>query len=618
MFKLSGSNHPNLLLVYEKARKIYDKNFISEKKKKRKRVFRFLRRFSMGVIVVCSLIFFYFSIHAINFYFIHKEAVTGKSNIEEALSLFSAQKTESAQYYSQLANDNFELSLSYLEEYKDNFWVKNNNFFYKEYLELIYLLSSGRALSNSVLKISEVQNRFNNIFNSEDYTKKELLNFIYESAPELVGIKANIDLSINSLANIKYYSLLRPFKKEINEIKQNLKFVSYQLDQQIALSQILPSFLGYPDNSKYLTIFQNNRRLTSTGGEIIAYGILENKFGEIDKFSSEAYENLQENIDFKDLSPDWPYTAKKILWQYKKLTEDNNDFDGVLLFNYDFFKELLTLTGPIIIDNNSYTKDNIDQLFKQSGKLEDLSKIILAAQKNIFEKKSVNFFEFFNFLSANFIKKNIIIYFTDKNFQEIAEDKGWSNNIKQTNSDYLMIIDSSVGDVKENDIKKKVDYTIDQGANGLFAKLNISYINTNSTDSLDKQYKNNVQVYVPQGSELLMFKGIDDGSLEVLEDKKNQKTIYTGYFSLEPGEIDNLKIYYKLPDSINKLSLSDEYNLFIQKQSGTKIDSLMVDLSFLNSIKLYNPTGFSADLIEKDQIIWETDLLIDRYFKIKF
>jgi hypothetical protein len=106
--------------------------------------------------------------------------------------------------------------------------------------------------------------------------------------------------------------------------------------------------------------------------------------------------------------------------------------------------------------------------------------------------------------------------------------------------------------------------------------------------------------------------------LEVLEDKKNQKTIYTGYFSLEPGEIDNLKIYYKLPDSINKLSLSDEYNLFIQKQSGTKIDSLMVDLSFLNSIKLYNPTGFSADLIEKDQIIWETDLLIDRYFKIKF
>lgn len=641
MFKLSGSNHPNLLLVYEKARKIYDENFLLEKRRKRRKLFRNIRRFSIGIITIFCLISFYLMAHLINLYHIQKEAMSGKKNIDEAITLLERQENESALYYSKLAKNNFELSSGYLREYKNSFTVKTSDFFFEQYSDLDYLLSAATTLSSAVSQMAKMQNNLDEIFLSDDKDKEYFLNFIYESTPEIFGVKANIDLSLSYFSGVKYSGILNPFKEEIQGIEKKLSLVSYLLDQQIALTQILPSFLGYPNETKYLTIFQNNNKLTANGGEMTAYGILKNKLGKVESFESFSSRDLDEKAkDFLNVappsaltkntgktkwflsdtnwSPDWLYAADKMLWFYQQESGDNSRFDGVILLNSDFIKEILTLTGPIVVDNNSYSVTNFSRIFEKDGKKGDLAKIIQKAQEKI-SSQELGIFDIFTLLSSNFSKKNILLYFNDINFQTIAEEKGWSNKISETNSDYFMVVDSNLSELNnENKIKKKIDYIIDQGSNGLFAKLDITYLNTLNENSLDGTYKNYVRIYVPLGSELLIFKGIEDGSLEILEDNKNKKAIYAGIFNIEPGKIENLELYYKLPERINNLALSGDYKLLVQKQPGLIIDSLGVDLNFINSIKLYNPTGFSADLVNDKQIVWTTNLLTDRYFSINF
>ena len=115
-----------------------------------------------------------------------------------------------------------------------------------------------------------------------------------------------------------------------------------------------------------------------------------------------------------------------------------------------------------------------------------------------------------------------------------------------------------------------------------------------------------------------MAKGFDEEKVQILEDKNNSKAVFAGTITIEPGKITNLRIYYKLADNVQVMAENGEYSLYAQKQPGVKIDLFAVDLKFANSIRLYNPTGFNADLLHDNQIHWETDFLTDRLFNVNF
>ena len=61
---------------------------------------------------------------------------------------------------------------------------------------------------------------------------------------------------------------------------------------------------------------------------------------------------------------------------------------------------------------------------------------------------------------------------------------------------------------------------------------------------------------------------------------------------------------------------SGQYSLYVQKQPGSNIEELSIDLESENKIKSYNPTGFSANKIDSRNIRWRTDLTIDKRFSV--
>lgn len=182
-----------------------------------------------------------------------------------------------------------------------------------------------------------------------------------------------------------------------------------------------------------------------------------------------------------------------------------------------------------------------------------------------------------------------------------------------------MVVDTNIG-AGANDvaISKNIGYNIDQDVNGIFADLHINYANNSTDKSVNGTYKNYLRIYVPSGCELIMSKGFDADGVEILEDLDNNKSIFAGTVTIEPGKIANIRIYYKLSSKVQKMAQDGQYSLYAQKQSGVKNNKFTVDLKFANSIRLYNPTGFNANLVENNQIHWETDYLTDRLFNVNF
>jgi len=93
--------------------------------------------------------------------------------------------------------------------------------------------------------------------------------------------------------------------------------------------------------------------------------------------------------------------------------------------------------------------------------------------------------------------------------------------------------------------------------------VTITYNNPEPFDGwLNSVLPNYVRIYVPKGSELIDFDGVEDKADPYEE---FDKTVYAGYFELRPQGIAKVTIKYKLPFKVT----DDEYKLLVQKQPGT-------------------------------------------------
>ena len=78
---------------------------------------------------------------------------------------------------------------------------------------------------------------------------------------------------------------------------------------------------------------------------------------------------------------------------------------------------------------------------------------------------------------------------------------------------------------------------------------------------LNSVLPNWVRIYVPQGSELITFEGVENQEEPYIE---SGKTVYAGFFELRPQGVAKVTVKYRLPFKVD-----EEYKLLVQKQPGT-------------------------------------------------
>lgn len=447
-------------------------------------------------------------------------------------------------------------------------------------------------------------------------------------------------------------------------------------------------FLGDAQDTRYLLIFQNNAEMRASGGFIGSYALVDFRQGDIKNLevpeggSYDLQGGLRERIsspqplhlinslwEFQDANwwPDWPTSAKKIQWFFENGW--GSSVDGVIAIDPTFVEQLLDVIGGVQLSNDGplITSDNFYDIVQNRDNLADPNKP-KAIIKELVEKIVVtlpviitpdNFVDVMQVVANNLDQKHILFYLNDPTVQNFIAQNGWDGAIKDTNSDYLSVINTNIAGAKtDRKIRQSIKHTADITPDGSI--VDTVTIKREHTAVKGEPYAgvrnvNYLRVYVPMGSELISASGFsepdliyfdepaegakDDPALALVEQNTKidpdsgvriynefNKTVFANWTQVDPGQTINIVLKYKLPFKINSIKeqktlwenlvgknyILGTYSLMMQKQPGSVSSKFDSTLSLPYNMQLVWHKGLGNFF----QSGWQLDdnLTVDKYW----
>lgn len=378
--------------------------------------------------------------------------------------------------------------------------------------------------------------------------------------------------------------------------------------------------LGIDEEKTYLVLFQNDKELRPTGGFMTAYSIMKVKDATFEPgVSSDIYSIdaqytptidapepivtylkgpyiLDQDIRLRDMnwSPDFRESMELFTKEAKKVGIE--DIDGVIAVDTVLLENILNVIGPIGVPGfGNFSTEiveecNCPQVIYELESFADVEgpivwdpvsgEIVYRPPNSDNRKKIIG--PLMNSIMANalaqpkekvpplfeagfksLIEKHVLFYLFRDEAQAAVESFGIAGRIEDYEGDYLHINDANLGGRKSNlYVTQEVEQDVSVLKDGTIEKtVTITYKNPEAHDGwLNSVLPNWVRIYVPKGSELVDFSGV--------EDKKDPyeefgKTVYAGYFELRPQGVAKVTATYRLPFKAN-----GDYSIFIQKQPG--------------------------------------------------
>lgn len=596
---------------------------------------------------------------------IYTEAIQGKDLFLKAQDQIINQEFDEANNSIVNALKNFNQVKTDFKKFK---WLEFVPFLGKQLSAIDNLIETGvytgEAINKIVIKANDIitpikKNPDLNLSQLSEEQTRELLEKIYYAKPDLENAKESIDSAAEYINKINEKGLLKKIKNLVAPLKEKVPQLQIAVNKAISLSQIIPPIVGYPEEKTYLFLLQNNSEIRPTGGFIGTYGILKIKDGNITYFKTDNIYNLDTpaeeylNVEppwpltrynkvFKWLmrdsnwSPDYPTTAQKAEWFYHQERGPEKKIDGVIAVTPTFIESLLDLTGEIKVNDFTFNSNNlvdilqfqVEKGFYRQGLPESerkevigsLSKVILNELLSLPKNKWP---ELWKIINKDISEKQILIYLKDDNIQNLVLENNWGGEVKSYDGDYLLIVDANLASLKsDRKVVRKINYTLSQENDNLFAEISINYDNQNILTDFTTRYRTYTRIYVPKGSELIQSEGamIDCKISEkgdVNQEEELNKTVFGAFICIEPQEHKSLTFKYQLPEYIQKQIKNGQYKLFVQKQPGTTGHELSVNLNFNKKWTWITP--FDKIVKKEDnKIQFLTDLMNDREFDINF
>lgn len=411
-----------------------------------------------------------------------------------------------------------------------------------------------------------------------------------------------------------------PLRKGIELVDQVHEFVT---GGKPVLEQ-MPYLLGVDGERTYLFLWQNDKELRPTGGFITAYSIIKVKNGKVDPSTSNDIYNLDNKLKNQEsapepikkylkqdkwhlrdmnLSPDVKVSLDKIMENYAKTGSPK--VDGVVVMDTKLAVDLLAVIGRIGVPGfGNFSAENdsrcncpvviyeLESYADVAGPIvwDDISGQIVFKPPHADNRKAI-LGPLMNSILANSMgqpkekipqlfsagfnavrEKHVMFYFGEGKVQEAMEAFNLAGRIKEYDGDYLHINDSNFAGAKSNlYVEQNVELSVETGKNGSTNTLTIKYKNPQKHDGwLNGPFRDWVRVYAPKGSELVDSTG-SEVPFETSEDLG--KTVFTGFFTLRPEGILELKLKYKMP-----VAQKNGYKILIQKQPGTDNNMYRVEV----------------------------------------
>lgn len=665
---------PDLLNHYQKTQEnIPEKSTLAPQKarpikKKRSIILTAIRVIFFTVLILVCLALLSIAINLKGINAIYQGVTSGKTNLETALYSAQARDFTVASEKSDLAIKNFTSAAGAIEKLNlgpltlipeiNHYKVDAGNLA-KGGMHLSEAMNKGVVYADSLESILGKNSSlgFSQLPTEE---KKRILSVIYTSNATLVEIEKLLETSLTELQSVTAFDWIGPLSVRIKELTEKVASGQKTLAAASPLTKLLPTILGYPKPTNYLMILQNSDELRPTGGFIGTYGIIQTKDGDITRFDTHDIYHLDMPVKDKvnvtppepiqkylvdkwymrdaNWSPDFPTAAEKILWFYnlensaQPTPDPVKNFDGVIALTPEIITELMSLTGPISVEGETYTAENfvdllqykVEKDFIRLGipswhRKEVVGQIAGILKQRLLDLPLEQWPELIRVVGDNMARKNVMLYHKDPEIKKLISTEGWSGEVKQFWGDYVMAVDANMAALKTDSVMKRhLGYKLFQEKNGdLKVTVTLSYSHQGTPSWKISRYQSFTRLYVPVGSTLLKTTGFTEGS--VVSGDELGRTYFGGYLVVPPGQTAQVVFEYKLPRQMSEnMKKYRNYGILIQKQPGAGDVGLSVDASFNNQIKSYEPVNLSTETPVVDQLTSKGDLKIDRNFLINF
>lgn len=393
------------------------------------------------------------------------------------------------------------------------------------------------------------------------------------------------DLNI-IISKINVNNLPPEYQTKFSQLNKQSMLLSEGLASFVDAGTKLKEVLGLTRDKRYLLVFQNNSELRASGGFLGSYALVDFRDGKIrnlevpggGSYDTEAGLDLRivapEPLwlvnplwHFWDANwwPDWPTTAKNLMWFYEK--SDGPSVDGVISITPTVIERLLEVTGPIdltkeyglVIDSNNFwettqkvverknlAKTNPDYVagLATSSLVVDVNlplqqdlennsdnkpkKIIGDLMAKILEVlpqklNKENLVNILSLMEANLAEKQIMFYFNDPEAQAAVSSRNFSGEIKNSEKDYLMLVNTNIaGQKSDRKIIENIEHLSEVSNDGTIVNtLKIKRTHTGIKNEPFTGYRNVdwMRIYVPEGSELISASGFNSPDAKFLNKK---------------------------------------------------------------------------------------------------
>jgi hypothetical protein len=515
------------------------------------------------------------------------------------------------------------------------------------------LVTAGRELSETAAVMSTAAADLSDKESLDLTTKLDLLGTYMENA------LPHAEIAEEALHEVDASVVPQSYTAAVVELQERTPQLVSSMREYINLVDTLSIILGGEDKMRYLAVFQNNTELRPTGGFLGSFAEMDVERGDITRLfvpgggtydvqgQLQAFvaapgplQLLKARWEFQDANwfPDFPSSAKKLRWFYAEAGGPTSD--GVVAINATFVADLLALLGPVEMPEYGRTFNAENFIFETQKIVEleydktenapkeiigDLAPILLERIKTA---DVPTLLAVVDLLAKGLEEKDILLNFRNDDLQAAVEDLGWSGSVKQTNGDYLMVVNTNLGGGKtdgviDQDIMMDVQVaedgsientvTITKTHRGMKTAL---FTGNNNVDYL--------RLYVPKGSVLLSADGFevpadelfetsevplavdDDLALHMQDISKDPstgtdiwnedgKTVFGNWMQTASGETETVTFTYRLPfglfteesgpawieevKSTLGFESRDEYTLLVQKQPGVQTRTTHVQVA---------------------------------------
>ena len=475
--------------------------------------------------------------------------------------------------------------------------------------------------------------------------------------PLLLKTLANLnDLEI-SLNQVNFVSGLTKLNAPVTELRQALQDGKSLLAEHLPWLQLAPYLAGQVSDGRFLLILQNNDELRPTGGFIGNYGLLELRNGQV--ISLETYDSYHLDMPAQDYfkpappaelnkylgvkqwflrdanwSPDFPTTARQLRYFYQEQTKIidkatiTERVDGVIAITPALVEDLLGLVGPITIEDQTYNQQNFVDLLQYRVEMSYdnygvtswnrkavINDVIQELEKRLLSLPASRWTEVAQIVTRNLERKNILLYSDNQAVQQWLIRQNWAGQARTSSGDYLWVIDANLGAFKSDAVvDKQTNYRIYKSGNDWLAELRLVYKHNGGFDWRTTRYRTYTRVYVPLGSQLISQSGYKDAATASQE---LSKTVFGGFIVVEPKKTKEIKLVYRLPDSVAKQLNQGDYNLLLQKQPGRQRTSLVIEIDLPNSAKRAHSEQLPLNIVN-NQVKGQSGWLVDSQIAISF